>query len=90
MQTKLVGALSAEYANQDSAMTDAFHIIADENGVRSTLDLLPHRQATALRLRYLEGRSVEDVAKTLGATYSATESILARGRRRFADVYANR
>ena len=45
------------------------------------LDLLCPSQRHALTLRYLDDCSVEQVADTLGLTYRAAESLLARGRR---------
>lgn len=45
---------------------------------------LPDRQRTAVRLRYVDGLPVGDVADRLGLTYQATESLLARARRALA------
>lgn len=57
------------------------------SAVLDALDTLPTRQRAALMLRYLDGYSVSEVAEALGATYPATESLLARGRRSLLAAY---
>lgn len=59
----------------------------DGTGVRTSgdpawtaLDELPPAQRAALVLRYLDDLPVADVARTLGRSLHATESVLARGR----------
>jgi RNA polymerase sigma-70 factor (ECF subfamily) len=49
---------------------------------------LPAVQRSALVLRYLDGLPVADVARQLGKSLHATESLLARGRDGFRRVYA--
>jgi RNA polymerase sigma-70 factor (ECF subfamily) len=49
-------------------------------------DLPPSHQA-ALALRYLDDRSVADVADALGKSVHATESLLARARREFRATF---
>jgi RNA polymerase sigma-70 factor, ECF subfamily len=46
------------------------------------------RQRAALALRYLDGLGVEEVARTLGQSVHATESLLARGRESFKRAWA--
>ncbi len=87
VQTRLIGALAAASAVSVQTSEDSFHFIADRDGVRAALQALPTNHAVALELRYLEGRTVKDVAGTLGLTYTATESLLARARRGFMTVY---
>lgn len=48
--------------------------------VIDALGRLPTRQRIALTLRYLDGFSVEEVAKQLETTYRSAESLLSRGR----------
>lgn len=50
-------------------------------GTRSLLAGIGERQRRALVLRYLESGSVSEVAKAMGLSYIATESLLARARR---------
>ena len=45
-------------------------------------------QRTALTLRYMDGMSVPEVATALGKSIHATESLLARGKSRFKQAYA--
>jgi len=49
---------------------------------------LPETQRAALALRYLDGLSVAEVARELGRSVHATESLLARGRDGFKRRYA--
>ena len=53
----------------------------------SALERLPDRQRAALVLRYLDEFSVTEVADAMDLTYTAVESLLARGRRSFATAY---
>lgn len=48
---------------------------------QSILTLVAPESATVLRLRYIDGWSVSDIAGELGVTYQAAESRLARARR---------
>lgn len=53
----------------------------------AALDQLCETQRSALILRYCNEQTVQQVADRLNLTYSATESLLARGRRRLAGEY---
>lgn len=61
--------------------------IAQDDGVVRALASLPDRQRRAIVLRYVDELPVDEVADALGVTYQAAESLLARGRRRFAEVW---
>ena len=52
-----------------------------------TLDALPALQRAALVLRYLDDLSVRDVARALGKSVHATESLLGRGKESFRRAY---
>lgn len=56
--------------------------------VHAVLDYLPHRYAEILELKYLKDLPVEAIATRLGMTVTAAQSLLARSRSLFRDVYA--
>ncbi len=56
--------------------------------VHATLDHLPARYGSALEMRYLEGRSVDEIAARLELGYKATESLLSRARAAFRKGFA--
>lgn len=53
----------------------------------AALDSVPGPQRAALVLRYLDGMSVPDVARALGKSVEAAQSLLARGKRSFRQAY---
>jgi RNA polymerase sigma-70 factor (ECF subfamily) len=55
--------------------------------VSNALAVLPQDQRAALMLRFAEDLSVRDVAKVLGRSEDATESLLRRARRSFETAY---
>lgn len=54
----------------------------------AALRSVPDVQRAALALRYLDGLAVLEVARALGRSLHATESLLARGRENFKRAYA--
>ena len=63
-------------------------MIADNrvNALREAMNRLPERQRQAIALRHLEEMSNPDIAQELDASVEAVESLLARGRRRLAQL----
>ncbi len=61
----------------------------DQDGteVYAALDRLTDRHRMVLVLRYLEDYPVNRVSETLGISYQATESLLARARKSFGRAY---
>ena len=55
--------------------------------VHVALDRLPPSYARAVEWRYLEGAAVDEIARRLGSTYKAAESLLSRARAAFREVY---
>jgi RNA polymerase sigma-70 factor (ECF subfamily) len=55
--------------------------------VAAALASLPDRYEEALRLRYLEGLSVADIAARTGETLKAVESLLSRAREAFRSAF---
>jgi len=49
---------------------------------------LPEQYKTALTRKYVDGESLETLAKELGISVDATKSLLARARRAFRDTFA--
>lgn len=74
----------AEPISGDTAVWDA----AEQRELTlRTLDALPALQRAALVLRYLDDLSVRDVARALGKSVHATESLLGRGKESFRRAY---
>jgi RNA polymerase sigma-70 factor (ECF subfamily) len=55
--------------------------------VQVTLDHLPSRYGQVLEWKYIQGRSVDEIATRLGLGYKATESLLTRARQAFRDGF---
>ena len=55
--------------------------------VAAALVALPERYEAVLRAKYLDGRSVADIAAAGGETPKAVESLLTRARQAFRDAY---
>ncbi|MEZ5565662.1 MAG: RNA polymerase sigma factor [Gammaproteobacteria bacterium] len=56
------------------------------NLVRVVLDRLPPRYGDALEMKYVEGRSVDEIGQELGIGTTAAQSLLARARIAFRDA----
>jgi RNA polymerase sigma-70 factor, ECF subfamily len=57
--------------------------------VQTTLDHLPARYGDALEWKYIEGLTVEEIARRLGVGYKAAESILTRARQAFREGFSS-
>jgi RNA polymerase sigma-70 factor (ECF subfamily) len=55
--------------------------------VEATLDHLPGRYGDVLEWKYIQGRSVEEIAERLGLGYKAAESLLTRARQAFREGF---
>jgi RNA polymerase sigma-70 factor, ECF subfamily len=56
--------------------------------VQVALDRLPAKYGNVLEWKYIEGRSISEISGQLGLGNEATQSLLARAKRAFADVYS--
>ena len=56
--------------------------------IQVALDQLPAHYGNALEWKYLYGYSVEEIAAKLGVGLEAAQSLLARAKRGFQEVYA--
>lgn len=55
--------------------------------IQVAMDRLPPRYGDVLEWKYVEGRSVKEIANRLQLGQEATQSLLARARRAFGEVY---
>jgi RNA polymerase sigma-70 factor, ECF subfamily len=60
---------------------------ADKQRIARALAMLTERHEAALRAKYLEQRSVADIAAEWGETHKAVESLLTRAREAFREAY---
>jgi RNA polymerase sigma-70 factor (ECF subfamily) len=57
--------------------------------IQVALDRLPPKYGDVLEWKYVEGRTVKEIAARLNIGTEATQSLLARAKRAFADVYSS-
>jgi len=55
--------------------------------IKKAMDTLPHDYAHILRLKYVEGYKVDEIAKEVDITHKAAESLLFRARKAFIHTY---
>jgi RNA polymerase sigma-70 factor (ECF subfamily) len=65
----------------------AFRRLETTRLIQVALDRLPAHYGNALEWKYVYGFSIEEIAARLGLGVEATQSILARAKRAFHDVY---
>ncbi len=57
--------------------------------IEVALDRLPPRYGDVLEWKYIEGHSIKEISARLSISTEATQSLLARAKRAFADVYSS-
>ncbi len=57
--------------------------------IQVALDKLPARYGDVLEWKYIEGHSIKEISARLSISTEATQSLLARAKRAFADVYTS-
>jgi RNA polymerase sigma-70 factor (ECF subfamily) len=67
--------------------TRPWHQIDERDAVMAVLTTMPALQRAVLVLRYADGLSVREVARALGRSESATESLMTRAREAFRQAY---
>jgi RNA polymerase sigma-70 factor, ECF subfamily len=77
----------AEIARPSTTGEAMWHDGDAREGVMAALHALPAEQRAALVLHHVDGLPIREVASELGRSASAVESLLARARRRFRQVY---
>ncbi|MBI3948203.1 MAG: sigma-70 family RNA polymerase sigma factor [Armatimonadetes bacterium] len=75
--------LDAEESESGPSTDDLLEAMVTRDAVNRALASLPERQARALVGKYVEGYTVEELARLLGATPKAVESLLSRARAAF-------
>lgn len=76
-----------EISRAEGSAADAAWDADERASVLAALRGLPAEQPAALVLHHVDGLPVREVAGQLGRTESAVESLLARARRRFRQLY---
>lgn len=56
--------------------------------IQVALDRLPPKYGDALEWKYIEGYSVKEIAGRMGLSHEAAQSLLARAKRSFKEIYA--
>lgn len=56
--------------------------------IEKVINLLPNDYHLILRLKYMDGKRVQEIARRLALTFKATESLLYRARRAFIKTYS--
>lgn len=56
--------------------------------IQVALDKLPPSYGDALEWKYIEGHSVKEIARRMGVSREAAQSLLARARRAFEEIYS--
>ncbi len=57
--------------------------------IQVALDQLPPKYGDVLEWKYIDGHSVKEISRRLGIGTEAAQSLLARAKRAFADVYSS-
>jgi RNA polymerase sigma-70 factor, ECF subfamily len=80
-------AVDALAAPESDEPEDRFRRLEMARLIQVTLDQLPTHYGNALEWKYVYGFSVEEIAEKLGVGVEAAQSLLARAKRAFQDVY---
>jgi RNA polymerase sigma-70 factor (ECF subfamily) len=81
-------AVEAIAAPESDDPEHAFRRLETTRLIQVALDQLPTHYGNALEWKYLYGYSVEEIAAKLGVGLEAAQSLLARAKRGFQEVYA--
>lgn len=79
-------AIEGEQSTKRDDWPDLATEFARQRAIES-LAIVPATQRAALALRYMDGLSVPEVARTMGKTVHAAESLIARGKQSFRRVF---
>jgi RNA polymerase sigma-70 factor (ECF subfamily) len=81
-------AVDSYRAPQDDGPEANYHRTESIRLIQVAMDRLPPRYGDVLEWKYIEGQSVREIADRLQLGQEATQSLLARARRAFGEVYA--
>ena len=80
-------AVDALVAPESDEPESNFRRLETARFIQVALDQLPSRYGDALEWKYVQGYSVEEIAAKLGVGFEAAQSVLARAKRAFQEVY---
>jgi RNA polymerase sigma factor (sigma-70 family) len=78
--------LHAELVEEPAADDDPRARMEERISLEQILRDLPHREREVLEMRYLDGREIADIARSLDITRNAVDQALFRGRRRLREL----
>jgi RNA polymerase sigma-70 factor, ECF subfamily len=79
---------SADEGIHETTATESEHDDRQrEQRIAAAFDALSDREEAVLRAKYLEGRTVAEIASMRGETPKAVESLLSRARQAFREIY---
>lgn len=86
---EIVAAVDSLQVPEDESPEGALQRAEQLRLIQVALDRLPARYGDVLEWKYVEGRSLKEIGARLDIGHEATQSLLARARRAFADVYTS-
>ena len=86
---EVAGAIDSWPAPGDTEPERGVQRIESLRLIQVALDRLPVRYGNVLEWKYVQGHSVLEIAERLGMGREAAQSLLARAKRAFADVYTS-
>lgn len=81
-------AVDSFHAPEESSPESQYRRTESLRLIQVALDRLPANYGNVLEWKYVEGRSVKEIAGRLDLGAEATQSLLARAKRAFAEVYS--
>ncbi len=75
-----------ELVDEPEAADEPWTSMEERISLQQILRDLPHREREVLEMRYLDGREIADIARSLGITRNAVDQALFRGRRRLKEL----
>lgn len=81
-------AVDSYHAPEDDQPDRQYQRVEALRLIQVALDRLPAKYGNVLEWKYIEGRSVKEISARLHIGQEATQSLLARAKRAFSDVYS--